>query len=96
MRLTVRRKGGRSEARGAKNKAKSGDMALQFMRDAAKPEHKPKSYPPEVRLRKLHEMLRQCKLAYENTGSWTAKKKIVLIEEHIKLAEAEMNLPSVW
>lgn len=96
MSLSVRIKGGRAAARGAQNKIKSGNMALEFMRDAQKTEPKPKAYPPKMRLRKLHEMLRQCKLAYENTGSWTAKKKIVLIEEHIKLAEAELNLPSVW
>lgn len=96
MALSVRIKGGRSEARGAKNKIKSGNMALEFIRDAQKPERKPKTYPPQVRLRKLHEMLRQCRLAYENTGSWTARKKIVLIEEHIKLAEAELKLPPVF
>ncbi len=96
MSLTARTKGGRAAARGGLNKIKAANMVDEFIRDAKRPPRQERSYPPQQRIKKLKEMLAQCELAYKNTGSWTARKKIVLIQEHIKIAEAELNLPSIW
>jgi hypothetical protein len=82
--MTARYKGGRAACRGAENKIKSGNMALTFIRDAEQQRRYERLPTPKEALLQLREMLYQCTLAYNNTGSWTAKKKIVLIQERIK------------